>query len=328
MPPPAKRDLLCVQASLPPRARARADSVSQVSLFVTDVDLIPSWIGEEPHACSPASNFYAGRWCGAAGVVGGRAGDDLAADGAGGGGRGGRKSAPGFYLSFYPFCLRFLLLLLFIFLPLRSPLSAPPSLKGRCVSQREFSFRPKPKTATFPLLLEKMASHANVPLGRNFYVTSKGGGVSLLLIRDGKTKSHLGLEFRLLVGALHCLGKNAREIQAHQDFEGQVDMAEKDMQLAVVGSTYDGETVVGRYTDAQSRKLFDFILRRIHRRHPTTPTGRRGKLAIHQGWRESAHRVSAPPAAALFEGRGVRSAPAFCTQARVHRVVGLLWVNS
>ena len=102
-----------------------------------------------------------------------------------------------------------------------------------------------------------MASHANVPLGRNFYVTSKGGskggGVALLCIREGKTKSHLGLDFRLLVGALHCLGKNVREITAHQDFEAQVDMAEKDMQLAVVGSTYDGERWLSADTLMHSR---------------------------------------------------------------------------
>ena len=86
-----------------------------------------------------------------------------------------------------------------------------------------------------------MASHANVPLGCNFYATPKRGGVSLLLIRDGSTKSHLVVDFHLLVDVLRCVGKNAKAIQGHQDFEGHVKMTEKDMQLAVAGSTYDRE---------------------------------------------------------------------------------------
>ena len=86
-----------------------------------------------------------------------------------------------------------------------------------------------------------MAAHANVPLGCNFYATPKRGGVSLLLIRDGSTKSHLGLDFNLLVGALHCVGKNVQEIQGHQDFEDHVDMTEKDLHLAIAGSTFESE---------------------------------------------------------------------------------------
>ena len=170
------------------------------------------------------------------------------AAGGGGGGRGGRKKrawllfVKGRFTHFAYVPFNFFSSFSF---PLLCAAHFPLPLKAAVLCRGGLVFAQAKKLRHF-LALEKMAGHANVPLGCNFYATPKRGGVSLLLIRDGNTKSHLGLEFRLLVGALRCVGKNAQEIQGHQDFEGHVKMTEKDTQLAIVGSTYESESFMSK----------------------------------------------------------------------------------